>query len=473
MATSPTTVVIGTGVAGSAAALAAIERDESQEVIILERAPEGEHGGNSRWTDAYMRLNADGSPAENFVEDFNRFSNGMANQAIVETIADNAKETIDWLRGHGAAFEQLDTMFLTSNRSRLLPLGGGVELLNTLLSEATDRGVEIRYQTTAEELVRDETGHIEGIRVRDADGEPKLVAADAVIIAAGGFEGNPRMLTSYLDGTVSTLEPIAEGGLFNKGEGIQMAVDIGAETSGDFSKFHAEPYDPRAEDAPEPAIMAFPYGILVNKDGKRFVDEAEKTVDEHYEYVARRIWEQPEQIAYLIADQKLFDVPKIDHAIATPEDPIEATPDFSSDRDPLVTVVENLAAKIDVPAESLFETIESYNEGINDVGFDPFTTDGKRAATTPPKSNWAQPLDTPPFVAYPVRCANVFTFGGLATDTNGRVLTPDERPIPGLYAAGEVTGLYYGKYTGATSVLRGLVFGRIAGQHAAETHESS
>jgi tricarballylate dehydrogenase len=280
------------------------------------------------------------------------------------------------------------------------------------------------------------------------------------------------MLTSYLNGNVSNLDPIAEGGLFNKGEGIEMALDVGADTSGEFSKFHAEPSDPRAEDAPDPAIMAFPYGILVNKHGERFVDEGEKTVDEHYEYVARRIWEQPDEIAYLISDQKLYDVPKIEHAIATPEDPFEGTPDYAGSEDPLSTTVRDLADTIDVDSTTLLETVQSYNDSITDADFDPFTTDGKRAETTPPKSNWAQPLDTPPFVAYPVRCANVFTFGGVAIDTKGRVLSPDDQPIPGLYAAGEVTGLYYGKYTGATSVLRGLVFGRIAGQHAVDSADT-
>lgn len=460
-------VIIGTGVAGTAAAVAAKERNESLDVAIVERAAEGDHGGNSRWTDAYIRLKEDGSPAEDFREDFERFSKGKADGAIVDTIADEAKPTIDWLRDHGVRFKQLDTMFLTSNRQRLLPVGGGLEIVESLLDDAQAAGVEVYFETTAEELVRSEEGEIEGLWTRDADGNSQFFESDAVIIASGGFEGNPEMLTQYIDGDVTDLETIAVGGEFNKGEGIKMAMNVGAGTDGQFSHFHAEPYDPRS-DAPEAAVMAFPYGILVNKHGERFVDEGGKTVDEHYEYVARRIREQPDQIAYLISDQKLYDVPKIDQSIATPLDPYEGDADYASGEDPLETTIRNLAEDIDVDVDPLVQTVRAYNDSINDADFDPFTKDGKRADLPLPKSNWAQPISSPPFVAYPVKCANVFTFGGIATDSNGQVLTPDERPIPGLYAAGEVTGLYFHKYTGATSVLRSLVFGRLSGQHAAK-----
>lgn len=463
-------VIIGTGVAGTSAAVAAKERDESMDVAIVERAPEGDHGGNSRWTDAYMRLKEDGSPAEDFRKDFERFSKGKADEDIVDTIASRAKETIDWLRDHGVEFEPLDTMFLTSNRPRLLPVGGGLAVIEALLEDAKAAGIEIYFETTAEKLVRAERGEIKGLWVRGSDGESEFLESDAVVIASGGFEGNPRMLTQYIDGEATDLETIASGGEFNRGEGIEMALDVGAGTDGQFSHFHAEPYDPRS-DAPEAAVMAFPYGILVNKHGERFVDEGGRTVDEHYEYIARRIREQPEKIAYLISDQKLYHVPKIDQSIATPVDPYEGDADYAGADDPLETTVRNLVEDIDVDADTLVETVRDYNDNINDAEFDPFKEDGKAADLPLPKSNWAQPLDAPPFVAYPMKCANVFTFGGIATDSNAQVVTSDDKPISGLYAAGEVTGLYYHKYTGATSVLRSLVFGRVAGRHVAGTIE--
>lgn len=459
-------VVIGTGTAGTAAAVAAAEADPSLDIAFVERAPEGEHGGNSRYTDAYMRLQEDGSPAPNFREDFREFSNGKADEAIVDRIASDAKETIDWLRDHDVEFEQLETMFLTASRPRLLPIGGGLAIVEALLEDARDAGVDVHFETTAEELVRGEDDGIEGLWVRESAGTSQLIETDNVVIACGGFEGNPEMLAQYVDGDVTELPTIAPGGEQNMGEGIRMAMDVGADTDGQFRKFHAEPIDPRS-DAPEAAIMAFPYGILVNKRGERFVDEGGRTVDEHYEYVTRRIREQPDGIAYLVADQKIFDVPKIEHSLQTPEEPIEAEPDFASDDDPLETTVDNLAAQIDVDADRLLDTVSSYNDSVNDTEFDPFTTDGKAAAVDPPKSNWAQPLDTPPLVCWPMQCSIVMTFGGVATNDQAQVVNPDGRPIPGLYAAGEVTGLYFDKYAGATSVLRGLVFGRLAGQHVA------
>lgn len=462
-------VIIGTGVAGVCAAVSALETNPDLDVVLLDRAPEGEHGGNSRFTDAYMRLEADGSPPEGFVDDFEAFSNGRADMDIVRTLHDDARDTIRWLEGHGVDFEPMETMFLTSNRPRLLPVGGGLTVVDEMLETATARGATVRYETTAERLTTDEDGGVDGVLVRDGTGDSYRIAADAVVIACGGFEGDPRMLAQYLDGNVVELDPVAAGGFQNKGEGVRMALDVGGATDGQFEQFHAEPVDPRLDirEVPEPAVMCFPYGILVNKNGERFVDEAATTVDEHYEYVSRRIREQPDNVAYVIADQKLFDVPNVERSVMSPEEPYEADADYASSVDPLESTVRNLAEEIDVDASRLVETIRNYNEHVEDGEFDPHRLDGKRANTSPPKSNWAQRLDRPPFVAYPIACANVFTFGGVATDTDGRVLNGDDRPIPGLYAAGEVTGLYFHKYIGATSVLRGLVFGRRAGAHAA------
>lgn len=459
-------VVVGTGAAGSAAALSAVETDPGLDVVMVERAPEGDHGGNTRFTDAYLRLDENGEPADGFVDDFQTFSGGKANEAIVRTLRDDAADTIEWASDYGVDFEAVQTAFLTSNRPRLLPIGGGLAIMEAFLEAATDRGVEIRFETTAEGIAVDDDGAITGLRVRASDGTPGHVEAGAVIVACGGFEGNPRMLTTYLEGEVEDLDPLASGGTFNRGEGIEMAIDVGAQTAGEFRKFHASPVDPRS-DSPGPSVHAFPYGIVVNKRGERFVDEGPRTVDEHYEYVARQIRRQPDGIAYFVFDQKLWDIPDIDHTILSEQDPNEAGPDYAGDDDPLESTVSNLAAKIDVDAAGLLETIERFNDAVEPGEFDPTNLDGKRADADPPKSNWARPFDTPPFGAFPLTCANVFTFGGIATDEDARVLNPDDRPIPGLYAAGEVTGLYYDKYTGATSVLRSIVFGRRGGRHAA------
>jgi tricarballylate dehydrogenase len=172
--------------------------------------------------------------------------------------------------------------------------------------------------------------------------------------------------------------------------------------------------------------------------------------------MARRILALPGRRAWVIGDQRLFQLPRLDDVVQTTEAPVTAD------------TIEQLAVAAGLPPEALRATVDGYNAAVLPGAFDPLRPDGKAApSAVPPKSNWANPIDQPPYVAWPLECSNVFTFGGLATDLDGRVLSSDDAPIPGLYAAGEVTGLYHGKYTGATSVLRGLVFGRRAGRHAA------
>jgi tricarballylate dehydrogenase len=157
----------------------------------------------------------------------------------------------------------------------------------------------------------------------------------------------------------------------------------------------------------------------------------------------------------MISDQKMYDIPNYEQALETDKPAIMAD------------TLEELAEKIGVPTDQLVATVDSFNKAVQPGDFHWNKKDGKQAVgITPPKSNWAITIDKAPFIAYPIVCSNVFTNGGLATDTFGRVLSQDDEPIPGLYAAGETAGLYYGKYPGGTSVLRGLVFGRRAGEHA-------
>lgn len=468
-------LIVGAGSAASVAALTAAEANDDLDIAVIERAPEGEHGGNSRYTDANMRLKPDGSPADGFVEDYIEFSDGLGHPELMETVAEHAKDTIDWLTDHGMSFDRSPVHLGNTPRSRIGPNGGGLAIVETCLSAARDRGVSVHFETTVEDLAQSPDGEVAGVIVRDADGTRHRIESDAVIIACGGFEGNRTMLAQYLEagtgsGDAYNLDPVAPGGEYNNGEGIVMAQNVGGATYGQFDTYHNEPVDPRS-DVPAPAIFAFPYGILVNKRGERFVDEGERPLDEHYEYLSRQIREQPDEIAYLLFDQRVNDVPDwdfFDH-VHSDLDPYEAEPDYSSGADPLESTLENLGEYIDVDVTQLLETVRTYNESVTEESFDPLELDGKRAETNPPKSNWALPLDTPPFMAYPMVSSNVFTFGGIATNTNGQVVTHDGRPITGLYAAGEVTGLYYRKYTGGTSVLRGIVYGRLAANHAVKS----
>jgi tricarballylate dehydrogenase len=452
-------VVIGCGVAGTSSALAAAENakkvGKKVRIAILERADFDHRGGNSRWTASYMRMKNLDEVADNFVEDMMAFSDNYSDRMYIETLAENAGSTLRWVEEKGVAFDYLPTMFLTSSKPRLLPVGGGRAIIDTLSRRASGLGVEIIYEASAWKLLLDDDGAVNGLMVRVKGGASLQLSVGAVVFATGGFQGNPEMMAQYIGRDAHKIPTVAEGGLYNKGEGIRMAMAVGAKASGQFDSFHAEPVDPRSK-REEAAVMTYPYAILVDKNGQRFIDEGKTTIDEQYEEVARKIfYDLPGHIAYMISDQKMYEIPNYERALETDKPAIEANS------------LEELAVKIGVPFAQLMATVESFNAAVQPGEFQWDKKDGKQAVgITPPKSNWAITIDKAPFIAYPIICSNVFTNGGLATDTFGRVLSQDGDEIPGLYAAGETTGLYYGKYPGGTSVLRGLVFGRRAGEHA-------
>lgn len=465
-------VVVGAGVAGLSAAVSAAE--EGARVVVAERATKEESGGNTRYTEAFLRMKSIDEVSDDFAEmllgDFQGHPDpglmvetlrdrdswspptralSVVDPDVVATLAEQAGPTLNWIRGHGVRFEALPTPFLTTSTTRLMPIGGGAALVEALTAAAERLGVTFKYETTARSLLV-EDGTVVGVRT--SRGELR----GRVILACGGYEGNPELMARYHGRGGRYTRPVARGGHYNKGEGLLMGLAVGAATSGDFSLFHAEPVDPRSG-MPEAAIFAFPYGILVNREGRRFTDEAPGPVDACYEAVARRIHAQPDGIAYAVFDAGWADVPNFSAAIRTDQPPIEAG------------TLEELAAKLEVPADALAETVEAYNKACVDGEYRPLEVDGLATqGLTPPKSNWARPIVKAPFRAYPIIASNVFTFGGLKTDDRARVVDTDGTAIPGLYAAGELTGMYYTNYTGSTSVLRGAVFGRIAGRQAAQ-----
>jgi tricarballylate dehydrogenase len=469
-------VVAGCGVAGLSAAVAAAEG--GARVVVLERAPREERGGQSRYTEAYLRMKSESEVTDDFEEHLAANGSGAvdpdligelarpaaeraayarslgaADADTIQTFAERAGPTIDWMKRFGLRFDFLPTQFLTKSQPRLLPVGGGQALVEGLAAQAEKLGVDFRYESTAARLEQDEDGRVTGLVARDGAGRVRY--AGRVVLACGGFEGNTEMMTRYVGPRAVYLRPICKGGYFNRGEGITMALEIGAAGAGEFGSFHAEPIDPRSG-VSEPSVFIFPYGILVNKEGRRFADEAPGTVDAHYERVTRRIFEQRDGIAWVVLDARHTRIPNYRLGIRTDKPPVVADS------------LSALAAALGLPADVLQATVAEYNAACVPGDWRPLELDGLAThGLTPPKSNWAVPLDEPPFHVYPIMSANVFTFGGLQVDAGARVLDTDGSPIPGLYAAGEIIGMYYGTYTGATSVLKGMVFGRTAGQDAA------
>ena len=442
-------IVVGSGAAGLAAALSHLQHAPGSRVAVLERTTKDRRGGNTAWTGSFFRLEADGTPSADFVARMHDLSRGESDPEQIETLAENAKATIHWLMDAGVEFEARSTYFVTAKGPRLMPVGGGDKLISRMAQVVEALGAEIRYETTATGLTT-EGQQITGVRVTTPDGEHTL-SAPFVVLACGGFEGSPEMLTEHLGDSAANLPTITPGGMSNQGEGIRMALAVGAGRAGQYERFHGEPVDPRSRN-PEALVMAYPHGILVNEDGVRFIDEAGDTPDNTFEHVAFEIWHRQGQRAFLVGDRKLLERPDLDRSMLTDRGPIQAD------------TVGLLARRIYVEPEVLERTVAEYNAAVGPGDFDATRLDGKgTVGLTPPKSNWALEIDEPPFVAWPVSCAITFTFGGIRADSTGAVLTEDGEPIPGLYAAGEIVGLYYHRYPGATSVLRALAFGRLIG----------
>ena len=481
-------VVVGGGNAALTAAIAA--REAGAAVQVLERAPFELRGGNSRFTAGAMRtvyhgvddlrllmpdLTADeiartdfGSYAkEQFYDDLGRLTQYRTDPDLAERLIESSFDTLRWLRAKGVRFLPLygRQSFSVDGRTRFWggltveAWGGGPGLVDSLTNIARKAGVRIRYGTRAMGLRHRAGG---GFEVRLAD---ETLAADAVVLACGGFEANPAWRARYL-GPGWDLAKV-RGTRFNTGDGIRMAIDLGAASRGNWSGCHAVAWDLNAPEFGELAVgdgfqkHSYPFGIMVNRAGRRFVDEGADFRNYTYARYGRTVLDQPGQAAWQIFDAQvahlLRDEYHIRQATKVQAESIEA-------------LAAKLAQEDGVDAAELVAEIGGYNAAVDAATpFDPTVKDGRGThGLAVPKSNWANRLEAPPFAAYGVTCGITFTFGGLAVDAEARVLGEDGAPLPGLFAAGElVGGLFYFNYPGGSGLTAGAVFGRVAGRNSA------
>jgi tricarballylate dehydrogenase len=454
-------VVVGHGAAGLAAALSAAEQARSRtlaiDITVVEKSREDEAGGNTRWSPSNMRLDAPDRLDPGFEADMLKASGGLADKNYFHALAQNAVPTVAWLQSHGVEFVT-PLYYLSAGPARIQPVGGGSVIVARLLDAARKAGVKVLYETSVNRLLMADDRRIAGVEIQSRDGLTSTLDADAVVLATGGFQGNPAMMRAQFGAAAETLRLISPGTRFDSGDGIRMATDLGAAVSGDWNGMHIEPIDPRSKNS-APVVLVYPYGIVVDQDGRRFFDEGKGLMHETWEALARDIhFARPGHIAYAILDSRLFEIEGYERAIRSEVPPYQAGS------------IEELAAMTKIPAANLRATVDAYNAAATGdaARFDASRCDGLASASAlqPPKSNWARAIAKPPFLAYPLVGGIAYTFGGLATNERAEVLGA-EGPMPGLYAAGETTGHFYGTAPNAVAVLRALVFGKIAGREAA------
>ena len=482
-------VIVGAGNAALSGAIAALE--EGAKVIVLETAPEYFRGGNTYFTGGIIRCAYEGiedikalvpdmSPEEEqsvdvgsytqdaFYSDLMRVTRGLSDPELAQLLVSQSHPTMLWLRERGVRFVlsfgrqafKVDDKYKFWGGLVVESVGAGKGLSDQQFEVAERMGMEIRYRTKGIKLLQDSRGRVSGVRSQGPDGFEDI-PGKCVVLACGGFESNAEMRARYL-GPGWELAKV-RGIPYNTGDGIRMGLEIGAQPYGHWSSCHAVAWDLNAPPYGDRAVTelyqkhSYPFGLIVNIEGKRFVDEGADFRNYTYVIYGREILQQPQGVAFQIFDDKVkhllrdeYRIPQVTMATAN--------------------TIEELADRLDINRDGLVQTVGEFNTAVrDDKEYNPTVLDGKgTSGIVPPKSNWALPIDTPPFLGYAVACGITFTFGGLKINGRAQVQDCEDNPIPGLYAAGElVGGLFYHNYPGGSGLMAGAVFGKIAGESAA------
>ena len=477
--------VVGGGNAALCAAISA--RENGAEVDLFERAPFDLRGGNSRFTAGAIRTTYNGveqirelmpdltddevqntefgaySEAD-FFDDLGRVTQYRTDPDLAELLVKQSFPTLRWMRQHGVRFLPLygRQSFEIDGKRRFWggltveAWGGGQGLIDQLTQIATNLSVEIHYESRITDIERGNTGFELSINAKTNQ------SFDSVVLACGGFESSAEMRARYLGPNWDLAK--VRGTKFNTGDGIRMAQKLGAATTGHWSGCHAVAWDLNAPMFGDLAVgdgfqkHSYPFGIVVNANGERFLDEGADFRNYTYAKYGSEILKQPNHLAWQVFDQKVTHLLRDEYRIR------EVT------RVSAGTLKELGERMNGVDARTFVRSVQAYNAAVEEsIPFDPTVKDGRcTKGLSVNKSNWANRLDSPPFEAYGVTCGITFTFGGLEVDAETSVLDEQGSQIEGLYAAGEmVGGLYYHNYPGGSGLMAGAVFGRVAGFNAA------
>jgi len=482
-------IVVGAGNAALCAALSAHE--SGARVLVLEKASLEERGGNSLFTAGGFRFVHDGIddlrrdvlvdlsaaeveqivmpplPRQQYLDDLMRVTEGETQDYLAELLVGRSRETMVWMRTHGVRFipmfgrqsYRVEGKHHFYGGVNIEAVGGGWGLVDALIRRTEKLGIEIRYETELRELLQSQDGAVSGVRVMGPKGYEEICAR-SVVLACGGFESNPEMRTRYLGPGWELCR--VRGTRHNTGGGIRAALDIGAQPFGGWSTCHAVQWDISSPPYGDRVVLdnfqkhSYPIGIVVNLEGRRFVDEGADYRNHTYAKYGREVMKQPRRTAVQVFDAKTIDMVRDEYRI---KQVTRAQAD----------TLEGLARALDIDPAGLTRTVAEFNAACRPGKYNPSVLDGVGTeGISPPKSNWALPIDKPPFHGFVVTCGITFTFGGLKIDETAAVLDTGDRPIPGLYAAGElVGGIFYGNYLGGAGLMSGSVFGRLSGRSAA------
>jgi precorrin 3B synthase CobZ len=509
----PTTcdvLVVGSGNAGFSAAVAA-KQAGAQHVLLIDKCPADWAGGNSWFTaGAYRTVHGGASDLlpivnnvdeeiakkidmesytrEDFSNDMKRICSGRSDPQLSRILIEESNETVKWLKGNGIRFQlsfnrqayEVDGRLKFWGGLALKTQDGGKGLIEDHKAAAKAHGVEVRYSTALKRLITDpKTGAVTAVAVQ-SQGEDFTISTKAVILAAGGFESNPRLRSQYL-GPGWDLAKV-RGTPFNTGDVLETAIrDVSAAQAGNWSGCHSVAWDANAPSDTGDQVASneftksgYPLGLMLNVLGERFVDEGIDLRNYTYAKFGRAILAQPGHIAYQLWDSRTISWLRSEEYRPERVERIEANT--------IQELAEKLVAHNLENKDAFVTTVKEYNEAVYafqrenpEKKWDPAVRDGistqsKNHRLRLGKTNWALPIDKPPFLAVVVTCGVTFTFGGLKVqaETTAVISSAMGKEVPGLYAVGEMMGgLFYENYPGGSGLTSGAVFGRRAGIAAA------
>ena len=488
-------IVVGAGNAAHAAAVSAREHG-AERVLMLEKAPEELRGGNTHYSGGLFRFafeqpedilrvvpdveeqfpgflkNVQPYTAETFRADFDRVTERSSDPELSEMLIGRSYETVCWMVDQGIRMGPAADLAGVKYESEvrwpqgavIRAVGIGIGLSRMWFEVAAERGIELRYGSGARSLLQDGSGAVAGVVVRDAEGL-REIEAGAVVLGCGGFEANPEWRARYLGRPWDTAR--VRGTRYNNGDGLSMALDVGALPYGQWSGNHGTPIAAEAPPFGDRKLtdqtnrLSYPFGVVLNIEGERFIDEGEDFHLLTYAKTGGAVLRQAGGLAFQIFDAKVTEA---------------LEPRYRTTEPVVADTLEELIAQLPLDQEEAKQTLAAFNAAVVAEGkFDPGVRDGLTTeGLEPVKSNWAQRLDTPPFRAYAITGGITFTFGGIRVTTEAEVISTDWEPIPGLYTCGEmVGGLFHHNYPAGSGLMSGAVFGRAAGRSAAKRVRSA